>query len=112
MSDQNPYESSQSGTAESEVKPSSMLWSIGIVFVASGIGGVFGLAIGAALGSLLPGYYRSVFSGGDSPNFDPLAVGIGQGITQGVVFGAVVGLAVVALFYWRQRLNRPSSSDQ
>lgn len=29
---------------------------------------------------------------------------------QGVVFDAVVGLAVVALFYWRQRLSRPSSS--
>ena len=48
----------------------------------------------------VPGYYRSVFSGGHLPGFDPVAVGIGQGFSQGVVFGGAIGLVLVAMFYW------------
>jgi hypothetical protein len=43
-----------------------------------------------------------VFPSGDSPHFDPVAVGIGQGLTQGVVFGGIVGLILVAMFYRHQ----------
>lgn len=64
--------------------------------------GAAGLLIGAALGAFVPSYYRSVFANGDSPSFDPLAVGIGQGLTQGVGTGLVVGIALLAVHYWRQ----------
>lgn len=64
-------------------------------------GGAFlGLALGAFLGAFVPEYYRSVFSRGDSPEFNPLAVGIGLGLTQGAGFGAVVGSVLIAAFYW------------
>lgn len=69
--------------------------------------GASGAGLGAALGVFSPGYYRSVFSNGDSPTFDPVAVGIGQGLTQGVVFGTLVGLLLVAMFYW----SRTRSQD-
>ncbi len=60
------------------------------------------MLIGAALGTFVPGYYRSVFSNGDNPSFDPVAVGIGQGLTQGVGTGLAVGIALLAVHYWRQ----------
>jgi hypothetical protein len=82
------------------------MWTLGTVFGAAFAGGVLGLMIGAALGTFAPGYYRSVFASGNSANFDPVAVGIGQGLTQGVVFGGLIGLALVAMFYWyRSRRN-------
>jgi hypothetical protein len=60
----------------------------------------FGATAGYLLGKLMPGYYRSVFYGGDSPSFDPVQVGVGQGLTQGAVGGAVIGLILVALVAW------------
>ena len=95
----NPY-TSPLPTKHVANKPLLLLWSFGAVFASALVGGVLGLLMGAALGSMMPAYYRSVFAGGDSPNFDPVAVGIGQGLTQGVVFGGVVGLALVAMYYW------------
>ena len=74
------------------------------------LGGLCGLGIGAALGSFVPGYYRSVFSNGADTSFDPVAVGIGQGLTQGVVGGGTIGLALVAMFYW-YRLRSSASVD-
>lgn len=103
----NPYESPRVNSADSEqaavsFRPSLLLWSLATVFVSAMLGGLLGLLIGLALGSLVPGYYRSVFANGNEEFFDPVAVGIGQGLTQGVVFGGVVGLVLVALFYWRR----------
>lgn len=54
-----------------------------------------GCAIGYALARVAPLYYRGVFRGGDSPDFDPVQVGIGLGIAQGLVAGLVVGSVVV-----------------
>jgi hypothetical protein len=66
-----------------------------------------GAGVGFALGSLVPGYYRSVFRGEREPGFDPIAVGLGQGLTQGTAGGVVTGLVVVALLCWREvRLQR------
>lgn len=67
----------------------------------------FGAVAGYTLGTLAPGYYRSVFRSGREPGFDPVRVGVGQGLTQGTAGGVVVGLAVVALLCWRDlRLQR------
>jgi hypothetical protein len=75
-----------------------MTWGKGILIVAGTmiVGAIGGTAIGTLLGLFLPGYYRSVFGGGNMPGFDPVAVGIGQGLSQGIVFGTLVGLALVA----------------
>ena len=91
-----------------------LLWSVVTVFGSAIFGGLIGIGIGTAMGMLIPGYYRSVFSTGGEPNFDPVAVGIGQGLTQGVVFGGIIGLILVAMFYWYRsrsahRLSQPLS---
>ena len=102
-----PYDSPQQSV--DAAPPSVLLWSVGCVFGTAFIGGVLGALLGAVLGSFSPGYYRSVFSNGDSPNFDPVSVGIGQGLTQGVVFGTLIGLALVGMFYWyRSRIQNHS----
>lgn len=102
MNADNPYNPPQNETFASAASPKLLMWSIAAVFGTACVGGVLGLAIGAALGSFIPDYYRSVFSGGDAPHFNPLAVGIGQGFTQGVVFGGVIGLVLVFMFYRHQ----------
>ena len=82
--------------------------------VVAGVGLVLGggpAGIGAALGAFVPGYYRSVFPSGGDPNFDPIAVGIGQGLTQGVVFGGIIGLLLVAMFYWNRSRTARTDSD-
>ncbi|MEQ1935981.1 MAG: hypothetical protein ABL962_19165 [Fimbriimonadaceae bacterium] len=58
-------------------------------------GGIAGALIGWLLGKFLPSYYRSVFYGGDRPDFDPVAVGIGSGVTQGPMIGALIGMGTV-----------------
>jgi hypothetical protein len=102
MTSENPYNSPQNEPSASSASPKLLIWSIGAVLATASISGVLGMLIGAALGSFMPGYYRSVFPSGDSPHFDPVAVGIGQGLTQGVVFGGIVGLILVAMFYRHQ----------
>jgi hypothetical protein len=107
MSTDNPYDAPKHAVAAQVNNPTTMLWSALVVFGCTVTGGMLGLAAGAALGTLAPGYYRSTFSNGGEPHFDPLAVGIGQGVTQGSGFGAAIGLALVALYYWyNSRLNR------
>jgi len=54
-----------------------------------------GALVGWIIGTNMPGYYRSVFVGGNEPGFDTVAVGLGQGLTQGLVVGAAVGLILV-----------------
>jgi hypothetical protein len=107
MSTDTPYQAAKHAVTSKANAPTTMLWSALVVFLCTVAGGMLGLAAGAALGTLVPGYYRAVFSSGGAPHFDPLAVGIGQGVTQGVGFGAVIGLALVAMYYWyNSRLNR------
>lgn len=70
----------------------------------TGLGG----GVGYALGKHLPSYYRSIFEGGQSETFDPLAVGIGQGLTQGIFAGAGIGvLLVIVLAWYRARTFEP-----
>ena len=107
----NPYQSPKDGQTASTTSPRILFTSIGAVFCSSVIGGAMGLLIGVALGTLVPSYYRSTFSSGDSPNFDPVAVGIGQGLTQGVVFGGLIGLILVAMFYWSRNHNTPIQNE-
>lgn len=101
----NPY-TPPKNASPSVTSPAPLLWSVAVVLGSAFLGSLIGLGLGSALGSLLPGYYRSVFSNGNDPNFDPVAVGIGQGVTQGLAFGGIVGVVLVALFYWyRSRLT-------
>ena len=108
MTTDNPYDSPKNASVKNVSSPMPLLWSAVTVFGSAVTGGLIGMGIGAALGLLVPGYYRSVFPNGVDPNFDPVAVGIGQGVTQGVVFGGVIGLVLVGMFYWyRSRTARP-----
>ena len=66
--------------------------------------------IGAVLGTTAPGYYRSVFRNGDSPDFNPIQVGIGLGATQGIASGVVLSIVVFAFIVWRDlRTTRPTT---
>lgn len=80
---------------------------LGLVFASSAIFGLLGAGVGNWLGKEVPGYYRSVFEGGNDPGFDPVAVGIGQGISQGLVLGAVVGVCLVAITALQKRRTKP-----
>lgn len=85
-----------------------MTWGRGIAIVAATTtaGILVGAGIGYLLGVFVPGYYRTVFSGGSRPGFDPVAVGLGQGATQGTVLGVVVGLLLVAGIAWFKLRSR------
>ncbi len=60
-----------------------------------------GAMVGATIGTVAPEYYTSVFRHGDSPDFNPLQVGIGLGVTQGLASGVAISIAVLALLAWR-----------
>ncbi|MHC4404759.1 MAG: hypothetical protein ACYTG0_34340, partial [Planctomycetota bacterium] len=70
-----------------------------------------GLGVGFALGKYVPEYYRSVFPGGRDPQFDPVAVGIGQGLTQGLLLGVVTGLVLVAVLCWYKTRGQKRPGD-
>ncbi|RYF45655.1 MAG: hypothetical protein EOO38_15625, partial [Cytophagaceae bacterium] len=53
-----------------------------------------GALIGWLLGVYVPGYYRGLYLEGNSPEFDPVQMGLGLGMTQGLIGGIVVGLAI------------------
>lgn len=111
MPEINPYDAPRTPADPAVSNPAPLLWSVVVVFGTAFVGGLIGLGLGAAIGTMLPGYYRSVFSGGSDPNFDPVAVGIGQGLTQGVVFGGITGLLLVGMFYWyRVQMQRNQQS--
>ncbi|GEM_PF-5539967 len=57
--------------------------------------GLMGCCAGFFLGKLIPDYYRAVFFNGSSPDFNPVAAGVGQGLTQGAVAGMVIGVIIV-----------------
>lgn len=63
----------------------------GIAFAA--VGGLFG----AALGTFVPGYYRTVFAAGRLPDFHPIQLGIGLGVTQGFALGLALSVCAVAV---------------
>jgi hypothetical protein len=111
MTTPNPYESPVQ-LSHSHRENSRMMWSsVAVVFISAILGGLIGLGLGTAIGTLFPDYYRTVFSGGDSPSFNPLAVGMAQGLTQGTFGGGLIGVALVALYYWyRLRLAAQKSS--
>src|SRR5262249_12687597 len=56
------------------------------------LGGVLGCLGGFLLGKYNPGYYRAVVHGGQHPDFDPVAVGIGLGLGQWAAAGAALGV--------------------
>ena len=56
---------------------------------------ILGGAIGYIIGSKFPQYYKSVFFNGQSSDFDPIAVGIGQGISQGFIGGVIAALITI-----------------
>ncbi|MGC4002072.1 MAG: hypothetical protein QM811_02540 [Pirellulales bacterium] len=82
----------------------ALLFGSALVFTALGGG------VGYLLGRYLPGYYRSVFRNGQSPDFDPVAAGVGQGVTQGLVGGVVIGVVLIVAMLWF-RLRAPQSPD-
>ena len=78
----------------------AIILASGTLFAAGGCG------LGYALAHIAPSYYRGVFSGGESPGFDPVQVGIGLGISQGLIAGLVVG-SIVVLAVALSGLRRP-----
>jgi hypothetical protein len=81
-----------------------LLW--GVIFAC------VGSAIGAAIGTVAPGYYQSIFRNGHSPEFNPLQVGIGLGATQGVASGVAISITVLTLLTWRDtRSARPDADN-
>ena len=65
---------------------------IGVSTIALAISGA---TIGYSLARFAPFYYRGVFRGGESPDFNPVQVGLGLGLTQGLIAGLIVGVVVV-----------------
>ena len=96
----NPYGTPPATESATTAEPKTLWFGAGIVFASSIVCGLIGMGIGVLLGVVAPGYYRSVFSGGSTPEFDPVQVGLGLGLTQGVLFGGVIGLVLVAVYYW------------
>ena len=100
----NPYTPPQSDSEPFHRPAEPLVSPKAILFVAASavVCGVAGTLIGAALGAFVPDYYRSMFSAGDGPTFNPVAVGIGQGLTQGIVVGLVLGVALIVVHYWHR----------
>jgi len=74
--------------------------AFGIVFAIGVAGAVLGAGTGWLIGTYIPEYYHSVFSNGDEPNFNPVAVGTVTGLLQGAIAGAAFGTVLSALFFW------------
>ena len=98
----NPYESPREAHDLPLPSARPLVWSVCGVFGCAVLGGLLGAVVGSLLGVFWPGYYRSVISGGDSPEFDPVAVGLGLGLSQGTVAGGLAGLILAAMYYWYQ----------
>lgn len=70
---------------------------LGIVLVYGATFASIGGIIGALLGTVAPGYYRSMFRGGHAPDFHPTQVGVGLGVTQGLALRVVTALGVAGI---------------
>ena len=77
----------------------------GVIFACAGS------AIGAAIGTVAPGYYQSIFRNGHSPEFNPLQVGIGLGATQGVASGVAISIVVLGLLVGRDIRSARHDTD-
>jgi hypothetical protein len=73
-----------------------------VIVTSMAVFAAIGWAIGLGIGLCCPDYYRDVFEGGRSPEFNPVAVGVGQGLTQGAAGGAALGLGLVAILAWHE----------
>jgi hypothetical protein len=77
-----------------------------IIGVSACASGIIGALIGLLLGTFAPGYYRTVFRYGDSPDFSAVQVGAGLGLSQGLIAGLIIGCVVVLAVTW-YRIRRP-----
>ncbi|MFQ3592332.1 MAG: hypothetical protein SNJ82_03965, partial [Gemmataceae bacterium] len=68
----------------------SLTHGVLLVLGLTALGCVVGGVLGYPLDTTFPSYYRGVFPNGTSPEFDPVAVGLGLGLSQGAMFGAVL----------------------
>ena len=100
MTNDNPYDAPKVMPSAVTGSPAPLIWSVVTVFGSAMTGALLGLGVGAAIGRFAPNYYRSIFSNGGDPSFDPMAVGVGLGLTQGAGLGTLAGLILVALYYW------------
>jgi hypothetical protein len=78
----------------------SPLRALAVVLLSTLLFTAVGLGIGYSLGRYAPNYYRTVLLRGDSPDFDPVDVGIGLGLSQGSMFGGIIGVVLVVLHAW------------
>jgi len=75
------------------------------------LSGALGCLGGYLLGKFNPGYYRAVFHGGERPDFDPIAVGVGLGLSQWAAAGAVLGVVLVLVLTWYDLRCRQIAAD-
>lgn len=100
MSEENPYQVPQERGSSGPPDTGHFIWCASAVFGCSILGALLGMVIGGLIGAIAPGYYRSVFSAGSSPDFNPVGIGLAMGLGQGAVFGGVIGLALIVIMYW------------
>jgi hypothetical protein len=82
-----------------------------LIFGFTAVGGALGCLGGYLLGTYNPAYYRGVFAGGQRPEFDPVAVGIGLGLSQWAAGGLVVGVILVFVLTWHDLRCRQIAAD-
>lgn len=85
----------------------ALLLAIGSTVALTMLGGI----VGFGLGRFAPNYYRVIARGGDAPDFDPVAFGLGQGVTQGMAAGIAVGLVLVTILGWLNTRTSDSRID-
>ena len=89
-----------------------MVHAFGIILASATGFGIAGCLVDYLLGSFTPGYYRAVCYGGNSPTFDPVAVGVGLGLTQGMTAGLILGAVVVVAVAWsRSSIGRNQDTN-
>lgn len=87
-------------------KALSLLFSTTLFFTLLGGG------VGWYLGQFHPSYYRFVFRGAEDPEFDSVAVGVGQGLTQGITAGAIIGMVLLIVMVWQAVKTDGQHSDR
>lgn len=85
-----------------QLRLTSSLRALGVLLAFAAVFAVVGTLLGLGLGVFNPGYYRGLIPGGDSPDFNPVDVGIGLGCSQGSIFGVVLGIMAVVGLAWRR----------
>jgi hypothetical protein len=85
----------------------ALLLAFGSTIASTVLGGMTGFS----LGKFAPSYYRGIARGGDAPEFDPVAFGVGQGVTQGMSAGVAIGLMLVVILGWLESRTRANGMD-